>query len=270
MAWFRLDDQWMMHPKVRAAGKDGRALWIAGGLHCAAQLTDGKIDKITAELLAKVAEVPAKKSAKNLVDAGLWIDHGTHYEMHDYLEYQPARETVEKERAATKERVRAFRDRKSGRFGDTGNAVTPPVTPEPGNGVGNAVTSGDVTPLVTARVTPFVTPAPSHPIHNSKSLDDRHHLTPAAASSSNPDAGDQVAKVIELAVAGIAVRDGHDAKSLIPWKRGVVRNIREEKSGWIAAQLVEGRTALSIAGEICGGETWVRKATQSPNPEGYA
>jgi hypothetical protein len=254
MVWFRLDDQWLMHPKIRAAGKDGRALWIAGGLHCASHLTDGRIDKITADLLAKMAEVPAKTSAKSLVAAGLWIDHGTHYEMHDYLEYQPARETVEKERAATKERVRAYRNRKSGQFGthteESGNGVTPPVTPESGNGV----TSGDVTALVTARVTP----APSHPVHNSKSLDDDKNPPREAASSSNPDPGDEVTAVLELALDGLRIAD--KPTSPVPWRRAVLRNMRAERESWIRDELENGRDHLSLAGELCGGETYVRLA----------
>jgi hypothetical protein len=90
------------------------------------------------------------------------------------------------------------------------------------------------------------------------------------SSSTESDSSAQVAKVIELAVAGIAVRDGQDAKSLIPWKRGIVKNLREERTPEIVAALAEGKTEIQIAGIICKGETWVRKAMQSPNPGGYA
>jgi hypothetical protein len=267
MVWFRLDDQWLMHPKIRAAGRDGRALWIAGGLHCASHLTDGRIDKITADLLAKMAEVPAKTSAKSLVAAGLWIDHGTHYEMHDYLEYQPARATVEKERAATKERVRAYRNRKSGQFGDhdeeSGNGVTPPVTAKPGNGV--------TTPLVTPLVTACVTPAPTHPVHNSKSsVDDKTLPREAESSSTDPEPAVRVARILELSVLATAVKNGHNAEEIHGWKRGVLKNMREERTPQILAGITEGRTDIQIAGSIVGGETWVRKAMQSPNPGGYA
>ena len=98
MTWFRLDDGWLMHPKVQIVGHQGRALWLAGGLHCAAQLTDGRIEKGIVRVLAAQAEVPVS-AAKKLVAAGLWIDEGDHYQMHDYLDYQPSKEQVANKRA---------------------------------------------------------------------------------------------------------------------------------------------------------------------------
>lgn len=113
MTWFRLDDGWLMHPKVQSAGHYGRALWMAGGLHCAAQLTDGRIEKGVVRVLAAQADVPAT-AAKRLVTAGLWIDEGDHYQMHDYLDYQPSKEQVEAER----ERWRSSKQRRRKRGGN--------------------------------------------------------------------------------------------------------------------------------------------------------
>lgn len=113
MTWFRLDDGWLMHPKVQSAGHYGRALWMAGGLHCAAQLTDGRIEKGIVRVLAAQAEVPVS-AAKKLVAAGLWIDEGDHYQMHDYLDYQPSKEQVEAER----ERWRSSKQRRRKRGGN--------------------------------------------------------------------------------------------------------------------------------------------------------
>lgn len=97
MTWFRLDDGWLMHPKVRAIGKDARALWLAGGLHCASQLTDGRIDKHYLTVLAIQADVkPA--CHRRLVEQGLWIDNGDHWQMHDYADYQMTRADYDAER----------------------------------------------------------------------------------------------------------------------------------------------------------------------------
>ena len=110
MTWFRLDDTWLMHPKVQAAGLKGRALWIAGGLHCAQQLTDGRIDKALVPVLASQAGVAAR-DARVLVDVGLWEEEGDHYLMHHWHDYQPSREKVNQDRAAAAERQKRARDK---------------------------------------------------------------------------------------------------------------------------------------------------------------
>lgn len=98
MTWFRLDDGWLTHPKMQAIGPKGRELWLAGGLHCAQHLTDGRIEKRAVKVLAAQAEVP-HTAARKIVEVGLWLDAGDHYVMRDYLDYQPSREQVERERA---------------------------------------------------------------------------------------------------------------------------------------------------------------------------
>ena len=122
MTWFRIDDTWLTHPKVQAVGLRGRALWIAGGLHCAQHLTDGLIDKTFVTVLAATAGVTAKE-AKALADAGLWIDRGTHWEMKDFLDYQPSRESVLKERERWARSKRKSRHRDSDRPSDEESTV---------------------------------------------------------------------------------------------------------------------------------------------------
>lgn len=77
MTWFRLDDQWAHHPKVRAAGRDGRALWVAAGAACAAVNSDGIVEALVVRDAAYLAEVSAKKATALLVECGLWHDAGT-------------------------------------------------------------------------------------------------------------------------------------------------------------------------------------------------
>ena len=98
MTWFRLDDTWQTHPKMRAIGPLGRELWLAGGLHCAQQLTDGRIDKGILPIL--IAQAQSKRTyVAKIVEAGLWHDEGDHYVVHDWVDYQPTRADV-----STKER----------------------------------------------------------------------------------------------------------------------------------------------------------------------
>jgi hypothetical protein len=107
-------------------------------------------------------------------------------------------------------------------------------------------------------------------VYDDSSHDGSDRATTNGTSSSNEvDPSDLIAATVDLAVAGLALKDAARIDFPIPWRKNVRRYIREEKGAWIAAQLAEQRTPLSIAGEICGGETWVRKA-QSGNPEGYA
>lgn len=108
----RLDDGFFRHPKARAAGRDGRQLFLAGLCWASANLTDGMIPKLSLPLVAAEAEVRASVAEK-LTAAGLWIDHGDRYEIHAYLERNRSREQVEAEREAATERQRRAREAKA-------------------------------------------------------------------------------------------------------------------------------------------------------------
>ncbi len=110
MAWFKMDDTWSTHPKVIAAGLHGRALWIAGGLHCSQQLTDGRIDKTSLQMIAALAAVKPSAASK-LCELGLWIDRGDHYVIPNFLEYNPSREQVMAERDRWKSNKQRQRER---------------------------------------------------------------------------------------------------------------------------------------------------------------
>lgn len=110
MTWVRLDDGFVRHPRMVAAGLHGRALFIAGLCYCGAHLTDGRIPKAVLPVLTAEAGVRAN-TWKTLVEVGSWIDHGDVLEVHDYLVYNPSREKVLGEREAAAERQRRWRDK---------------------------------------------------------------------------------------------------------------------------------------------------------------
>lgn len=118
MSWVRFDDCTPDHPKV--AILSDRAFRVMFGAVCYASrfLTDGEIPA------AFLRMVPTKVRAE-LVSAGVWrLEEGV-YSIHDYLVYQPSRESVESRRAQTADRVKRFRNR-------VGNGVTnAPVTMPP-------------------------------------------------------------------------------------------------------------------------------------------
>lgn len=140
MTWVRLDDGFYDHPKVIAAGPAAAWLHVCGLGYSSRHLTDGRIPKAILNQLSRVS-TPAKHAAR-LVEVGMWLDHGDHYQIHDYLHYQPSREKVLADRDATKERVAKSRARRAG------------------NTPGNSVTAGDVTPSVTAL---YQRPDPTRP-----------------------------------------------------------------------------------------------------------
>jgi hypothetical protein len=129
IAWFKVDDQLAFHPKVLMAGNSAMGLWVRAGSWSGAHLTQGLLPAgMVATLGAHV------RDARKLVEVGLWEKVNAGYQFKDWCDYQPSKQQVEGDRAATKERQQRYRDRQS-------NAVTPPVT-EP---VTNGVTNGAVT-----------------------------------------------------------------------------------------------------------------------------
>lgn len=101
MTWVKLDDQFFLHPKSLAAGKDGRELYLAGLCYCAGQLTDGFIATAALPVVAATAGVKLSV-ARKLEQVGLWEETIGGFRVHDYLNYNPR---------ATE--VRAMREKKA-------------------------------------------------------------------------------------------------------------------------------------------------------------
>lgn len=128
MSWARLDDEILDNDKIARAGALGLLLHVAGITWCARNLTDGRIPKQKVQCLLNLtgiyvdrgndAGVPfttatgngaidhpmAEQIALHLKGQELWHDRGDHWEIHDYLEYNPSREEVlsRREHARTK------------------------------------------------------------------------------------------------------------------------------------------------------------------------
>lgn len=112
MSWARIDDQIFLNRKVVRAGRDARDLYLAGLAYCAAQLTDGAIDREAIALFgpwALIDDVPS--AVERLVAVGLWEPTEVGYRVHDYEIYnEPA--AVQRERKAAAERAKAEGRRK--------------------------------------------------------------------------------------------------------------------------------------------------------------
>jgi hypothetical protein len=106
MAWIKLDDQWMEHPKIVTVGRDARDVWLASITWCAKYLTDGYFPKNLLPTLATMAGVDVANCqtfANDLVDVCLWELEGNKYLVHDYLKYNPTKEQAIATREARKE-----------------------------------------------------------------------------------------------------------------------------------------------------------------------
>lgn len=91
MAWIYLDDQFPDHPKIVEAGGDAAWLFVCGLAYCRRHGTDGRIPK------AMVARLSDRKTpdrlAARLVAVTLWEDHGDHYRVHDYSDWNRTQES---------------------------------------------------------------------------------------------------------------------------------------------------------------------------------
>jgi hypothetical protein len=147
MAWFKVDDGLHASRKLLSIPKRSRfaavGLWTVAGSWCADQLTDGLVPEY---MLTVWGSPPA--APQSLVEAGLWERISDGYRFCNWLEYQPRKEDVDAERAASRERMRELRAKRKqkkplepaeneGVFGRTGangseNVRNPdPTRPDP-------------------------------------------------------------------------------------------------------------------------------------------
>lgn len=123
MPWVKIDDHFSEHPKHAMVGPLGWGVWLAGLAYCNRALTDGFIPRSVARTLASFEVVDREgrvwKLSRTsgmtghdidadwviglLVEAGLWEEVPGGYRVHDYLDYQPSRDDVLREREKKRE-----------------------------------------------------------------------------------------------------------------------------------------------------------------------
>jgi len=121
----RLYDEFLDDETILALTHPAYRLHVSALLYCSNHLTDGRLNlRAMRELQAKLG-YRLTRNVRELVRAGLWIEHGNTWEIRNYLEFNPAAVTVKRERAKARERMRKIRD---GRV--TNDDVTPERSPE--------------------------------------------------------------------------------------------------------------------------------------------
>lgn len=111
MAWFKVDDGLHSSRKMMSIPKRGRwaaiGLWTVAGSWCADQLTDGYVPDY---MLTEWGSPPSAPDA--LVDSGLWERESGGYLFCNWHEYQPSKQDVDSERAASRARMKELRARR--------------------------------------------------------------------------------------------------------------------------------------------------------------
>jgi hypothetical protein len=106
MGWFRFDDAAIDHPKFLALSDGGFRLWVEAGAYCNKHLTDGRISP----LALKGFRYATKGRIQELMTVNLWERSGDDVQMHDYLQWNDARDVVMQKKAAARGRTQKWRD----------------------------------------------------------------------------------------------------------------------------------------------------------------
>ncbi len=158
MPWARLDDGYFTHRKVVEMSKDAKLIDLAAIAYSARELTDGELKHRDILVIAASVDVsdPLAMVAE-LVEAGRWHRTGsTTWAIHDYLVYNPSREQVLSERAASAERQARFRAKAAKESKRPPKPATDTVT----NGVTNARSNGVSSPVSNGRTASVPDPVP--------------------------------------------------------------------------------------------------------------
>ena len=111
MSWFKVDDRFHASWKLNSIPKRYRlqaaGLWAVAGSWVAGERTDGFVPNYMIE-----AWGPTSKTLDSLVDSGLWRRELDGFTFNSWLEYNPSKEHVEAERAASADRMRKSRERR--------------------------------------------------------------------------------------------------------------------------------------------------------------
>jgi hypothetical protein len=169
MPWFKVDDGFYDHPKVKKLSSHAVRLWLMSGSRSAHYLLDGWVDQAFVNTFAN-----GSRSARALVEANLWYeghrDGEEGWYFHDWAEYQPMRADVERRRQQTRERV--DKHRRNGVTNASGNALCNAgcnAAPDPTRPDPYVVTYGDkgedlANAHETQRPTSRPPPCPKHPL----------------------------------------------------------------------------------------------------------
>jgi len=104
MAWAKLDDQFVEHPRISGLSDKAFRLHVASICHASRKLTDGHISETDARVLRALTRTGARH-VDELLEAGVWnVNGGDGWVIRDYLDYNPSSEAVKERRKKWAER----------------------------------------------------------------------------------------------------------------------------------------------------------------------
>lgn len=106
MAWVRIHDGAMTHPKVVGLSDKAFRLWVWGLSYAQQHLTDGLL--LTAAIPSRV-----KRATADLIRVSLWEAHDVGFKIHDYLDWNDSRDVVMAKRDGAKTRLQDFREKRA-------------------------------------------------------------------------------------------------------------------------------------------------------------
>ena len=147
MTWTKISDCLHSHRKVRTVEMEepaALALHFLALSYCGQYLTDGLVDTSFVRMHEHLMSRDGLGDV--LVSAGMWKVHADGFEIHDFLEFNPSRESVEGRRQKDADRKEAARSAKSPQNVRADSAKTPrgvrvtrpdPTRPDPDSPLGN-------------------------------------------------------------------------------------------------------------------------------------
>lgn len=111
MAWARIDDGILDHPKVLMAGEDAGNLFIRSIIWCNKHLTDGFIPHEACTIFTRKRDW--RKHVAALLRVGLWAETEGGYRIRGFLEHNASAEEVKQKREDAAERQRKSREAKA-------------------------------------------------------------------------------------------------------------------------------------------------------------
>jgi hypothetical protein len=103
VTWVRLDDGMSDHPKIAALSNAALGAMVRALCYCARNLTDGFVPAAAMHRLSSAGE------RRELIAGGVLDEVEGGYQVHDYLDYQPSRTKVLRDREAAKRRMGLLR-----------------------------------------------------------------------------------------------------------------------------------------------------------------
>jgi hypothetical protein len=121
MVWFKVDDAFGRHRKVRRLGKTDKlaavGLWLLSGTWSAADTADGGIGDGFLPRDQVQEWDPKLRYAKRLIEVGFWEetehDGEPGYQFHDWKDYQPTKASIESERTKWQQKKAAQRGKQA-------------------------------------------------------------------------------------------------------------------------------------------------------------